>query len=115
MSTPLSGATIAALPPGSAGFASAMYNSSRQVGGVLGITLLGVIVAAHQAARSAAAGLAFTHGLQRALLVSGLALLASAVLSAILMPRKPRPSGGPDPGPGTPRRDRPARLARRLP
>ncbi len=77
MSTPLSSATIGALPAGSAGFAAAMYNSSRQIGGVLGVTLLGVIVAS---------GHGFTSGLRLAMLAAGLALIASAAASAILMP-----------------------------
>jgi EmrB/QacA subfamily drug resistance transporter len=88
MSTPLSSATIAALPEGSVGFASAMYNSSRQAGGVLGIALLGMLLAAGQAAARAAAagpGLAFTHGLRLALVAAGLALAASASASALFL------------------------------
>jgi EmrB/QacA subfamily drug resistance transporter len=86
MSTPLSGAMITALPARSAGFASAMYNSSRQVGSVLGVTLLGVVVAPGQPAAAGPSGLAFTRGLQMAMLAAGLALLASAAAGAALLP-----------------------------
>ncbi len=99
MSTPLSGAMITALPEGAAGFASAMYNSSRQVGSVLGIALLGVILAADQRApRAAVAGehaREFTTGLHLALFAAGLALLATAVACAAMMPgRRPARIGG---------------------
>jgi len=90
MSTPLSGAMITALPDGSAGLASAMYNSARQAGSVLGVTLLGVILAAGRAPAGVTAaghpGQAFTDGLHQAMLAAGLTLLVSAAASAVLMP-----------------------------
>jgi MFS family permease len=82
MAAPLSSAIISALPERAAGFASAMYNSSRQVGGVLGIAALGAIVAAGRAAPGTPAAV-FVHGLRLAMLAAGLALLASALISAV--------------------------------
>jgi MFS transporter, DHA2 family, methylenomycin A resistance protein len=91
MAAPLSSAMIASLPSGSAGFASAMYNSSRQVGGVLGITLLGVILATRLHASTGQQALAFTSGVRLALFAAGLALVASAVTSGALIRGRPVP------------------------
>jgi EmrB/QacA subfamily drug resistance transporter len=93
-STPLSGAMMTALPDGAAGFASAMYNTSRQVGGVLGITLLGVILSAGLRAGGSQKGQAFSGGLHLALSAGGLILLATAVACAAMLPGRRPPAAG---------------------
>ncbi len=44
--SPMTAAAVAGMPPGQAGVASATINTNRQVGGALGVALLGAIVTA---------------------------------------------------------------------
>src|SRR5690606_26169909 len=67
--SPMTAAALSAVPQEKAGVGSGMLNTFRQVGGALGIALIGAILAA-QAKSAAAIGLgpadAFVLGLQRA-------------------------------------------------
>jgi MFS transporter, DHA2 family, methylenomycin A resistance protein len=64
-------AVLSSAPTGSTGIASAVVNASRQVGGLLGVALLGSLVA----------GGSFVTGLHLAGFICGGALLVGAVLS----------------------------------
>ena len=79
--------------PERAGMASAVHNSMRQVGQVLGVAVLGALVyagfggSAPVGRLGPAAARTYVDGLHDALWVSGLALLAAAALVAVLVPR----------------------------
>ena len=119
--TPASAAAMKAVSVDKAGVGSAVLNAFRQVGGSVGIALMGAIVATQVGATRTPE--AFLNGLHSALLVAALIALGGAVLSAILVrdgrattpPRRSRP---PRPRPceqaGSHRR-RKARHAGRLP
>jgi EmrB/QacA subfamily drug resistance transporter len=80
--TPVTAAAMSAVPVDKAGVGSAVLNSMRQVGGSLGIAVMGAIVAS--GARSAAAQgpqLAFLHGFHDALEVGSAIALAGAVVA----------------------------------
>ena len=93
------GWTRAAVDASHAGMASAVHNAMRQLGQVLGVAVLGALVYAHLGTNQVterrldpSQGLLFVDGLHAALWVSGLALLASALLAALLLARRaPRP------------------------
>jgi EmrB/QacA subfamily drug resistance transporter len=80
--SPMTAAAMGAVPVEKAGVGSGVLNSFRQVGGSLGIALMGAILAAfiHAPARSAAGAQEFLNGLHAALAVSaGISLLAAVV------------------------------------
>jgi MFS transporter, DHA2 family, methylenomycin A resistance protein len=91
--TPMTATAVGAVRPERAGMASAVHNSMRQVGQVLGVAVLGALVYAGLG-RSAPSGQrldaasegAYVDGLHHAMWVSGLALLAAAVMVAVLVP-----------------------------
>ena len=95
--TPMTATAVGAVRPERAGMASAVHNSMRQIGQVLGVAVLGALVYAGLG-RSAPSGQrldaasegAYDDGLHHAMWVSGLALLAAAVLVAVLVPPQPR-------------------------
>jgi len=85
--SPMTAAAMGAVPVDKAGVGSGVLNSFRQVGGAMGIALMGAIVASylHVAPRSAVGQQQFVDGLHAALLVSaGLAFTASLVAVALV-------------------------------
>ena len=82
--TPTTAAAMSAVAVDKAGVGSAVLNSSRQVGGSLGIAVMGAIVASGDVA---AAGdtqrLAFLHGFHDALRVSSVLALAGAAVATL--------------------------------
>jgi EmrB/QacA subfamily drug resistance transporter len=86
MASTMPAATAAALsgvPVDKAGVGSAVVNTSRQLGGSLGIALMGAIVAHEVVGRRGAD--AFVHGLSVALVVASVVALAGAVAAALLV------------------------------
>jgi EmrB/QacA subfamily drug resistance transporter len=81
--TPATAAALSGVPVDKAGVGSAVLNSSRQVGGSLGIALIGAIMA-HEIG-GALTPEAFVHGLSRALEVSAVIALAGAVVAVTLV------------------------------
>ncbi|HEU5215315.1 MAG TPA: MFS transporter [Gaiellaceae bacterium] len=80
--SPMTAAAMGAVPVEKAGVGSGVLNSFRQVGGSLGIALMGAILASfiNHPARSAAGAQDFLNGLHAALAVSaGISLLAAVV------------------------------------
>ncbi len=96
MNVPLTNAVMQATPPARAGIASALLNASREVAGLLGITVIGAILRTRQAA-ALRAGTdsvhAFVDGYHLGLLVTILLLAAGVVVSYVtLRPRAAAPT-----------------------
>ena len=96
--TPMTAISISAVDAEHAGMASAVLNAVRQIGQVLGVAVFGVFAYGNLSATettghqlSPADGAAFVSGLRIALLISGIALLATAALGVALF-RKDRPA-----------------------
>jgi len=92
--TPMSTIAMSSVEVSRAGMASAVVNSLRQVGQVFGVAVLGALVYARLPGSSGGggrldpkAGSLFVDGLHNALWVSGAALLAVAMVSAVLLKR----------------------------
>jgi EmrB/QacA subfamily drug resistance transporter len=84
--TPTAAAVIRAVPTDKAGVGSATLNSMRQVGGALGIALMGAIMAHVVDGRRTPE--AFVEGFSTTLIVSGCIALAGAVVAASLVRRE---------------------------
>ena len=86
MNVPLTNAVMDATPPAQAGIASALLNASREVAGLLGITVIGAVLSTRRAA-SLRAGAdpvhAFLDGYHTGLLVT-IALMAAGVVVSYL-------------------------------
>jgi MFS family permease len=82
--TPSAAAAIRSVPVDKSGVGSAVLNASRQVGGSVGVALMGAIVASHLGA-----GIPnpedFMAGFSEALFVAGAIALAGAFVAAILV------------------------------
>jgi EmrB/QacA subfamily drug resistance transporter len=90
--TPTTAAAMSSVRPEKAGVGSAVLNSMRQVGGSLGIAIMGAIVASglsNGLKAGEAQPLAFTHGFQNALQVASLIALAGSAV-ALATVRKPQ-------------------------
>jgi EmrB/QacA subfamily drug resistance transporter len=93
---PTTAAAMSSVPVDKAGVGSAVINSMRQVGGSLGIAVMGTVIATSVTVglRSPGYGSQFVDGYHRALLVGAVILLAGAVLSVLTV----RPTRRPEPG-----------------
>jgi EmrB/QacA subfamily drug resistance transporter len=111
--TPAMDAVLGSLPPARAGSGSALTMTMRQIGGALGIAILGSVLAAVYQAQAPAAGKeslpaaaatgdpavlvagqhAYLHAMDRVLLVCAGVALAGALIAAALLPaRAPCPA-----------------------
>jgi EmrB/QacA subfamily drug resistance transporter len=82
---PTTAAAMSSVRPDKAGVGSAVLNSMRQVGGSLGIAIMGAIVASGISSSLAAGDprpVAFVHGYHHAVEISALIALAGAVVAA---------------------------------
>ena len=98
MNVPLTNATMAATPASVAGIASALINASREVAGLLGITVIGAVLRTRQGASLRAGATpvhAFLDGYHTGLLVT-IALMAAGVGVSYLTLR-PRPAVSSEP------------------
>ena len=87
--TPTAATVLRAVPTDKSGVGSATLNSMRQVGGALGIALMGAIMAHEIGDRTTRFGTprpdAFVDAFQTTLVVAGLIALAGAVVAATLV------------------------------
>ena len=95
---PITIASLAGVDRADAGVASGLVNTSRQIGGAIGIAAVSAIAAASTSsylaahpALSATSGAALDHGFQTALLaLAGLLLVGAAVVAFGLRPPRSR-------------------------
>jgi hypothetical protein len=81
--TPSAAAATRSVPVDKAGVGSAVLNAARQVGGSLGIAIMGAIVAA--SVGGVPSPEAFVHGFERALIVAAVIAAAGAVVAFALV------------------------------
>ena len=88
---PLTNVIIGVLPTSRAGVASGMLNVSREVFGLLGITILGAILSAREHAAAGPALHQFLEGYQFALVVAALLVAAGVPVSLLTLGRRAQP------------------------
>ena len=93
--TPSAAAAVRAVPVDKSGVGSAVLNAFRQVGGSLGIAVMGAIMA--QAAGERRTPEAFIDGFSTALVVAAAIAFAGALVAAAMVRRHPRPAAAPVP------------------
>ncbi len=97
--SPLTGAAIQSVSPQEGGLASGISSTTRQIGAVLGVAVLGAVVRTRQSG-----GASFETGLNSAFLAAGAVTSAAAVFTGLWLARSrsvedssaPRRSTGPD-------------------
>ncbi|MFJ2767197.1 MFS transporter [Streptomyces sp. NPDC087300] len=87
--SPLTGAAIQSVSPQEGGLASGISSTTRQIGAVLGVAVLGAVVRNRQSG-----GGSFEAGLDSAFVAAGAVTLATAVFTGLLLARS-KPVGGP--------------------
>jgi EmrB/QacA subfamily drug resistance transporter len=95
MQVPLTNAVLHAMPPDRSGVASALLNASREVAGLLGITIIGAILRSRQGEalhHGTAPAPAFLDGYHAGLIVTIALVAAGAVLSYLTLRRAPEPA-----------------------
>lgn len=89
--SPLTGAAIASVSPQEGGLASGVSSTTRQIGAVLGVAVLGAIVRTRQSG-----GASFETGLNTAFLTAGAITLTCAIFTALYLttptPQNPPPN-----------------------
>ncbi|GIF16237.1 MFS transporter [Actinoplanes teichomyceticus] len=88
---PLSNVVVGALPPERAGIASGMLNVSREVFGLLGVTVLGAILSNRAGAAAGAQLHRFLAGYQFSLIVAALLVAAGIPVSLWMLRRRRTP------------------------
>jgi EmrB/QacA subfamily drug resistance transporter len=86
---PMTIAATAGVPPHQAGLASALINTTRQMGGAVGLAVMATVAAgaaSHHGPGAGALATALTHGYDRAFVIAGAALVIGAA-AALLLPR----------------------------
>jgi EmrB/QacA subfamily drug resistance transporter len=90
--SPMTSAAMGAVPTDKAGVGSGVLNSFRQVGGSLGIALMGAILASyiHHPPQTLAAAQDYVNGLHAALAVSAGISFAAAIVAVVLVRTHPQ-------------------------
>ncbi|MFJ6434251.1 MFS transporter [Streptomyces sp. NPDC091416] len=98
--SPLTGAAIQAVSPQEGGLASGISTTTRQIGAVLGVAVLGAVVRTGQSD-----GASFETGLDNAFLAAGVVTLSTAVFTGLWLAKSKSAEGSeaslPVTGPGT--------------
>jgi Na+/melibiose symporter-like transporter len=89
--SPMTSVAMSSVPIDKAGVGSGVLNSFRQIGGALGIAVMGAILASylHAPARSPLAAQQYVDGLHAALLVSAGIAFAAAAVAIVLVRVRP--------------------------
>jgi EmrB/QacA subfamily drug resistance transporter len=90
MQVPLTNAVLHAMPPARSGVASALFNASREVAGLLGITIIGAILRSRESSalhHGTARAAAFLDGYHAGLIVTIALVAAGAVVSYLALRR----------------------------
>jgi EmrB/QacA subfamily drug resistance transporter len=95
LTTPLTSAVLAAMPAQRVGVASGVFNASRELAGLLGITVIGAVIALKAPGSEAFTPAAFLSGYRLGLLVAG-ALVAVGGAAAYVSLRSPRVADSPE-------------------
>ncbi|MEU2249342.1 MFS transporter [Streptomyces sp. NPDC019224] len=90
--SPLTGAAIQAVSPQEGGLASGISSTTRQIGAVLGVALLGAVVRTRQSG-----GASFEAGLDSAFTTAGAITLATAVFTGLRLTGSGAAEGSPGP------------------
>ena len=97
MNVPLTNAVMEAAPAAQAGVASALFNASREVAGLLGVTVIGAVLWNRDASAQrggASAAVAYVDGYHVGLWVTIALLAAGVVLSYVTLRPKKQPAQG---------------------
>ncbi|MFC9971162.1 MFS transporter [Spirillospora sp. NPDC127200] len=92
--SPLTGAAIQAAAPQEGGLASGISSTTRQIGAVLGVAVLGAVVRTRQSG-----GASFEEGLNSAFVVAGVVTLATAVFTGLWLIKSTEPARPASPAP----------------
>ena len=95
MNVPLTNAVLHSMPPERSGVASALLNASREVAGLLGITIIGAVLRSSQSSALHAgqdAASAYLHGYHSGLILTVALVAAGAVVSFFALRGIPRPA-----------------------
>ena len=93
LSVPLTAMILGAMPPAQAGVASGIFNASREVAGLLGITVIGAILAARQSAVAGAGHApldAYLSGYRLGLIVAAVLVAAGGVAAFLALRHAPQ-------------------------
>jgi EmrB/QacA subfamily drug resistance transporter len=88
MNVPVTNAVLHSMPPERAGIASALLNASRELAGLLGITVIGAVLRSREGTalhQGASAGTAFLDGYHDGLLVTVALLAVGAVVGYVAL------------------------------
>jgi EmrB/QacA subfamily drug resistance transporter len=104
MNVPLTNAVLGSMPAERSGMASALLNNSREVAGLLGITVIGAVLRSRQGvalSHGVSPANAFLDGYHAGLVVTIVLVAAGVVISYLALRRLPAPAGSPALVPGT--------------
>ncbi|MHA3704738.1 MFS transporter [Jatrophihabitans sp. YIM 134969] len=99
LTTPLTATVVGIMPSAQAGVASGLFNASREVAGLLGITVIGAILAARESAATRGGALpmeAFLSGYRLGLLVSAALVAVGGVAAWLALRSVPAPAADTD-------------------
>jgi EmrB/QacA subfamily drug resistance transporter len=94
LTIPLTSTVLGVMPADRAGVASALFNAAREVSGLLGITVIGVVLTARQSARAhhgASPTVAFLSGYRLGLVVAAALVACGGVVAWVALRRVPAP------------------------
>ncbi|NDU74831.1 DHA2 family efflux MFS transporter permease subunit [Actinomadura sp. DSM 109109] len=98
--SPLTGAAVQSVGPREGGLASGVSSTTRQIGAVLGVAVLGAVVRTRESG-----GASFEEGLGSAFVVAGVVTLATAAVTGLWLARSPEPPRRAIPAPRVPAPD----------